>query len=62
MKTLAKSLHTITVLVNVAKHVRPQALSNAAAVALACNILGLAGMVDTYDLCNKALAQLEKAK
>ena len=63
-KTLAKSLHTVSVIVNVAR----SALANnlladtpEAAVKATLNILGYDDAADPYDLAGVALKQLEKA-
>jgi len=60
-KPLAKSLHTVTVLVRVAKALnRDQIWSNGMAIDLALEALGLADMPDTYGLAAAALNQLNK--
>ena len=61
-KPLAKSLHTVTVLVRVAlnaKHRHPL-LSNSGLVAVALDILGLGDMPDTNGLAAAAIKQLNK--
>lgn len=60
-KPVAKSLHTITVIVQVAKLHAAQAettLNKETAVALAMATLGLAGRADPYGLAAAALKQL----
>jgi len=64
-KPVAKSLHTITVIVQVARfHMGvnqfggPANLKKEAAIAGALNILGLAGRDDPYGLAAAALKQL----
>ena len=66
-KPLAKSLHTVTVLVRVAKlHLSHRRLmgtaqeANAYAVNQALEALGLADMPDTYGLAAQAIKQLNK--
>lgn len=62
MKTLPKSLHTVTVLVNVARHLQSQQeLNAAAAVAQASTLLGY-GLAanDPYDLEGRAIKELSK--
>ena len=60
-KPIAKSLHTVTVLVRVAKALnRDQVWSNGMAIDLALDALGLADMPDQYDLIGQALKQLNK--
>lgn len=63
MKTLAKSLHTVTVLVRVAElHqnlVAPGAKNYGLAMSRTLETLGYTGAPDPYDLVGKALAQLE---
>lgn len=68
-KPLAKSLHTVTVLVRVARlhlsHRRlmdSAAAANAYAVAQALETLGLGDMPDTYGLVEAAIKQLNKGK
>jgi hypothetical protein len=59
-KTLAKSLHTVTVLHNVARlHMDAHALPPAAAMLRALQTLGYTGAADPYSLAAKALQQLE---
>ena len=67
MKPLAKSLHTVTVLVRVAKlHLLTESvsgdrhLSHALAVDRAIQTLGVADMPDTYGLAEQAIKQLNK--
>jgi hypothetical protein len=62
MKPLAKSLHTITVLVRVALNakLRHPLLSNSGLVAVALDILGLGDMPDTNGLAEQAIKQLNK--
>lgn len=61
-KPLAKSLHTVTVLVRVARLLlkRDLAYSNPEAIAGALQVLGLDDMPDTYGLAAQALKQLNK--
>lgn len=64
-KTLAKSLHTVTVLVQVARlrapsHGNSVAEINETALDRALETLGYAGAADPYDLRGKALAVLNK--
>lgn len=61
-KPLAKSLHTVTVLVRVARLLlkRDLAYSNVEAVVGALDILGLSEMPDTYGLAMQAVKQLNK--
>lgn len=62
-RNLAKSLHTITSLTNVARHViltEPMPTGAEYAVEQAARILGLDGMPDVYGLKAKAAAQLAK--
>jgi hypothetical protein len=66
-KPLAKSLHTVTVLVRVAKlHLSHRRLmgdgaaANAFAVGQALETLGLGDMPDTYGLVAAAIKQLNK--
>ena len=74
-KTLAKSLHTITALVGIARHVlntettirdldvndymHLEPVTPAGAIAQALEILGYTGAADPYDLAGKALKALE---
>jgi hypothetical protein len=62
-KPIAKSLHTVTVLVRVAKAIAPTEgldFTSVAAVKLAAQVLGLDNMPDTYGLIDQALKQLRK--
>lgn len=61
-KPLAKSLHTVTVLVRVARLLlkRDLAFSNVEAVHGALETLGLSDMPDTYGLAAQAIKQLSK--
>lgn len=66
-KPLAKSLHTVTVLVRVAKlHLAYRRLmgtaqeANAYAVSQALETLGVADMPDDYGLAAQAIKQLNK--
>ena len=63
-KPLAKSLHTVTVLVRVAKALHERRTNprdtTGHALALALDILGLSGMPDTYGLVAAAIKQLNK--
>ena len=61
-KPLAKSLHTVTVLVRVARLVSKlnSDIANDAAVIGALQVLGLADMPDTYGLTAAAIKQLDK--
>lgn len=63
--TLAKSLHTVTVLVNVARLAPvpfsiPDARMSAYRVGFALQALGYADAPDTYGLAARAVAILEK--
>jgi hypothetical protein len=63
MKPLAKSLHTVTVLVRVAHEVRNRQfppLHPDSAVERALDILGLTGQPDTNGLAAQAIKQLNK--
>ncbi len=63
MKPLAKSLHTVTVLVRVAHEVRNRQfppLDADSAVARALDILGLTEQPDSYGLAAAAIKQLRK--
>ncbi len=63
MKPLAKSLHTVTVLVRVALEVRKRQFPPLAAddaVTRALDILGLTGQPDTNGLAEQAIKQLNK--
>lgn len=61
-KPLAKSLHTVTVLVRVARLLlkRDLAFSNVEAVNGALQVLGLDDMPDSYGLAVQAVKQLNK--
>lgn len=61
-KPLAKSLHTVTVLVRVATMLKKRdlAFSNTEAVHGAMQVLGLSGMPDDYGLAAQAIKQLSK--
>ena len=61
-KPLAKSLHTVTVLVRVARDIqsRNPALSSFGAVHAALELLGLGDMPDDYALATQAAKQLRK--
>ncbi len=61
-KPLAKSLHTVSVLVQVALYVLQSTgvASNKAAIEAAIVILGLADKPDLYDLKGAALKQLNR--
>ena len=61
-KPLAKSLHTVTVLVRVARLLLKQnlACSHVDALIEALDALGLADSPDTYGLIDQALKQLNK--
>jgi hypothetical protein len=60
-KPLAKSLHTVTVLVRVARDIQArQHMANDDAVTYALNLLGLADMPDVYGLALQAEKQLRK--
>lgn len=60
-KPLAKSLHTVTVLVRVAKDIQKRApIANDDAISLALALLGLADMPDAYGLAAQAIKQLNK--
>ena len=62
MKPLAKSLHTVTVLVRVALNAKRtySHLPNAGLVYVALKILGLHDMPDTNGLAEQAIKQLNK--
>jgi hypothetical protein len=63
MKPLAKSLHTVTVLVRVAHEIRNRQfppLDADSAVARALDILGLTEQPDSYGLALQAEKQLNK--
>ena len=64
-KPLAKSLHTVTVLVRVALHAQRKYPANApmandCAITVALDILGLTGQPDSYGLALQAEKQLSK--
>jgi hypothetical protein len=61
-KPLAKSLHTVSVLVQVALYVLQSngATNNKAAIDAAIAILGLSDKPDVYDLKGAALKQLNR--
>ena len=61
-KPIAKSLHTVTVLVRVARLLlkRDLAFSNVEAVNGALQVLGLSDMPDSYGLAAQAVKQLNK--
>ena len=68
-KPLAKSLHTITVLVSVARHLEETArtvvIPNngwADRVAQAVRLLGLEDRLDVYGLADAAIKQLNKGE
>jgi hypothetical protein len=60
--TLAKSLHTVSVLVNLAAELLRQniAHSQPEAIQIALDVLGYTGAADPYDLAAKAAALLGK--
>lgn len=60
IKPIAKSLHTVSVLVNVSRHLMLAGLTTQRAVEQACVILELEGKPDVYDLKGQALKQLSK--
>jgi hypothetical protein len=61
MKPLAKSLHTVTVLVRVALNEKHNTtMSNGHAVCAALAILGLTEQPDSYGLAEQAIKQLNK--
>lgn len=60
-KPLAKSLHTVSVLVNVATALKGNG-SIESAMQQTVVILGYDGADDPYDLIGKALAQMNKAR
>jgi len=63
MKTLPKSLHTVTAWANVARHLAAQnGLSPNNAAHAAAHVLGLEEMSDTYALREAVIKQLEKVK
>lgn len=57
-KPVAKSLHTVTVILQVAKVAPGHTISNEAAIDSAMEVLGLAGRADPYGLRAAALKQL----
>ena len=60
-KPLAKSLHTVTVLVRVARDIQNRApIADDTAITLALGLLGLADMPDDYGLAAQAIKQLNK--
>ena len=61
-KPLAKSLHTVTVLVRVAKDIqaRHPERDRFSAIDAALELLGLADMYDDYGLAAQAFKQLDK--
>jgi hypothetical protein len=60
-KPVAKSLHTITVIVQLARHIMAESGADAESAAdRAMEILGLAGRLDPYELRGAALKQLLK--
>ena len=60
-KPIAKSLHTVTVLVRVARDIQArQHMANDDAVTHALNLLGLGDMPDVYGLALQAEKQLSK--
>lgn len=60
-KPLAKSLHTVTVLVNVARYLeREEGKGPWTAIHHAAKILGLSDMPDTYGLIQQAYKKLSK--
>lgn len=60
-KPLAKSLHTVTVVVNLARYLeKTEGLGPWVAVHTAANILGLSGLRDTYGLLEQAHKKLSK--
>lgn len=60
-KPVAKSLHTISVIVNVARHIMAESGADAESAAdRAMEILGLADKPDTYGLKAAAIRQLLK--
>ncbi len=61
MKTLPKSLHTVTAWVNVARYfMEDRNLSPNNAAYCAAQILGLTEMADTYALRDAVIKQLSK--
>jgi hypothetical protein len=61
MKTIPKSLHTVTVLVAVARIYMTQGMDYNAATAAAERALGYGNSPDTYALADKARAILDKS-
>jgi hypothetical protein len=61
MKTIPKSLHTITVLVAVARHMLASYETADQAIAAAVILLGYKGAPDEYQLASKARAILAKS-
>lgn len=60
-KPIAKSLHTVTVLVRVALDIQKRGpIPIDDAMSLALNVLGLDDMPDTYGLALQAVKQLRK--
>ena len=61
-KPLAKSLHTVTVLVRVARDIqsRQPELSSFGAVFAALDLLGLGELPDDYALASQAAKQIRK--
>lgn len=60
-KAVAKSLHTITVIVQVARlHMESNGQDKTAGVAAAMETLGLANRPDPYGLAEKALRMMDK--
>jgi hypothetical protein len=59
-KSLPKSLHTVTALVRVARHVQSRhgVMSNATALEKALDILGYSKSQDDYKLCDLAAKQM----
>jgi hypothetical protein len=57
-KPVAKSLHTVTVLMQVARRIRGDGETNEQAIASAMAVLGLAGRPDPYGLAAAALKQM----
>jgi hypothetical protein len=60
MKTLAKSLHTVSVLVNVARTAPATFVATADRVTFALMVLGYENSPDPYGLAARAVAILEK--
>jgi hypothetical protein len=61
-KTIAKSLHTITVFINVAKLIQGQkeGIDDETAVHMAADVLGYGDAADPYDLKGRALAYMNR--